>query len=111
MGDRDYPRDRLPRHAYRRVKQQETRPDPKEGEIRVGAKSSPGDVITRISELLHPESPNLNASQRVTLKAIDKAIPKAILAAEMIRDFIADVHQINELSNISIQEGNSININ
>jgi DNA-binding protein len=70
----------------------------------VGAKSSPGDVITRISELLHPESPNLNASQRVTLKAIDKAIPKAILAAEMIRDFIADVHQINELSNISIQE-------
>jgi len=97
MGDR-------PRNNYRKARNQDERGQNPGNEVRVGAKSAPGEVISRIAKLIHPESDEKNAEKRVTVTAIDKAIPKAILAAEMIRSFIAGVHQITELKKTQISE-------
>ena len=84
---------------YRRVeKTQETLPP---NEIRVKRKVGIGRYLKRAHDLFNE---NDNQSQTVIIKGVSNAVESAVKLAELIKHRVKGLHQINKITNITIDD-------
>lgn len=87
------------REKYTKVQKQE-KSEP--NELRVSSRGNVGSYVTRALDLF--DGTNVDKTDTVVLRGIDRAIPTVLAAAEIVRRRVAGLHQVNIITSTKLVE-------